>query len=299
MARIAFCDIETNAIEHPDKIWLVGGKMQDTGEVFKFENIHTDPIARKEATEWHQSLDKMVGHNFIQYDLPILNQWLDAPLDPRKVIDTLIVSRTVDYDIAIPTGGKGPHSLKSWGIRLGVYKGDYDDFANFNQDMIDYWYGDLDTTEALFNHFSPILYDKDWAKAMRAEHDVQIELVRSKYYGFHFDHELAQSLLDSVLVEKAELEELFQEDFPPKLLPVNTIKYREKKDGTLFSNVINAKKKYAATDRQGDDLICYDFISFNPGASKDRVDVLWDAGWKPIEKTKGLTEYEREQRSWG
>ena len=60
MARIAFCDIETNAIEHPDSIWLVGGKMQDTGEVFKFENIHTDPIARKEATEWHQSLDKMV-----------------------------------------------------------------------------------------------------------------------------------------------------------------------------------------------------------------------------------------------
>ena len=50
MARIAFCDIETNDIEHPDSIWLVGGKMQDTGEVFKFENIHTDPIARKEAT---------------------------------------------------------------------------------------------------------------------------------------------------------------------------------------------------------------------------------------------------------
>ena len=293
MARIAFCDIETNAIDHPDKIWLVGGKMQDTGEVFKFENIHTDPIARKEATEWHQSLDKMVGHNFIQYDLPILNKWLDAPLDPRKVIDTLIVSRTVDYDIAIPTGGKGPHSLKSWGIRLGVYKGDYHDFANFNQDMIDYWYGDLDTTEALFNHFSHILYDQDWARSMRVEHDLQIELVRSKYHGFHFDHELAQSLLDSVIVEKKELEQLFQEDFPPKLLPVNTIKYREKKDGTVFSSVTNAKKKYAATDRQGDDLICYDFISFNPGASKDRVDVLWDAGWKPFEKTATHNKFNR------
>tara|TARA_B110000908_G_scaffold46195_1_gene56258 strand:- start:7458 stop:9416 length:1959 start_codon:yes stop_codon:yes gene_type:complete len=284
--RLAFCDIETNAIDHPDKIWLVGGKMMDTGEVFKFENIHTDPIARKEATEWHQSLDKMVGHNFIQYDLPILNQWLDEPLDPRKVIDTLIISRTVDYDIQIPTGGKGPHSLKSWGIRLGVHKGDYTDFENFNQEMIDYWYGDLDTTEALFNHFSKVLYDKDWARSMRTEHDVQIELVRSKYHGFHFDKELAESLLVSVLEEKVELEAMFQEDFPPKLLQVNTIKYREKKDGTLFSNVIEAKKKYAATDRQGDDLICYDFVSFNPGASKNRVDVLWDAGWKPFEKTK-------------
>jgi hypothetical protein len=31
--RIAFCDIETNAIDHPDRCWLVGGKMADTGEV--------------------------------------------------------------------------------------------------------------------------------------------------------------------------------------------------------------------------------------------------------------------------
>ena len=55
----------------------------------------------------------------------------------------------------------------------------------------------------------------------------------------------------------------------------------------------NAKKKYAATDKQGDDLICYDFISFNPGDSKDRVDVLWDAGWKPFEKTATHNKFNR------
>ena len=72
--RIAFCDIETNAIEHPDRCWLVGGKMADTGEVFEFRHIDKDPVARKAATEWHQSLDKMVGHNFIQYD-PYTGWW--------------------------------------------------------------------------------------------------------------------------------------------------------------------------------------------------------------------------------
>ena len=291
--RIAFCDIETNAIEHPDRCWLVGGKMADTGEVFKFENIDSDPVACKAATEWHHSLDKMVGHNFIQYDLPLLNRWLDKPLDPRKVLDTLILSRTVDYDIDIPKGGAGPHSLKSWGIRLGVHKGDYTDFLNFNQEMIDYWYGDLDTTEALFNHFKDIVYDPNWSKSLRAEHDLQIELVRTKYHGFHFNKELAQHLLEGVNEQKEELERQFQEDFPPKLLPVHSIKYKEKANGEPYANVLTTKAKYPLTQRVGDELICHDFVHFNPGASKDRVDVLWDAGWTPFEKTKTHFLFER------
>jgi len=284
--RLAFCDIETNALEHPDKCWLVGGKMLDTGEVFKFENIHEDPVARKEATEWHLSLDKMVGHNFIQYDLPLLNKFLDARLDPHKVLDTLIISRTVDYDIPPPVGGKGPHSLKSWGLRLGVHKGDYTDFENFNNEMVEYWYGDLDTTEALFKHFSDVIYDPQWAKALRAEHDLQIELVRTKFHGFSFNYQMAQGLLDSIIKEKSALEDQFQKDFPPKLQKVHTLKYKEKNDGEPYSKVLEAKEKYVATSRLGDDLLCYDFVSFNPGASKDRVDALWDAGWAPFDRTK-------------
>lgn len=284
--RIGIVDIETNAINHPDKIWLVGGKLLGKDEVYKFENIHTDLVARKAATEWHHSLDKMVGHNYIGYDLPILNKWLDTPLDPRKVLDTLIVSRTVDYDLPIPIGGDTAHSLKSWGIRLGVHKGDFKDFENFSQLMIDYWEGDLDTTESLFSHFVKIIYDPDWSRSMRLEHDLQIELVRTKYHGFHFNKELAQSLLDNVVIEKDKLEEQFQYDFPPSLEVVATLKYREKADGTPYATVTKAKETYSMTSRVGDDLVCYNYINFNPGSSKDRVDVLWDAGWKPYEKTK-------------
>ena len=284
--RLAFCDIETNAIDRPDKCWLVGGKMACTGEVFKFENIHEDAVSRKAATEWHLSLDKMVGHNFIQYDLPLLNKWLDKPLDPRKVLDTLIISRTLDYNIDTPKGGNGPHSLKSWGIRLGVHKGDYTDFDTFNQDMIDYWYGDLDTTEALFKHFKAAIYDKDWSRSLRAEHDLQIELVRTKYSGFHFNKDLAQHLLDQVTQEKDRLENQFKVDFPAQLIVVNTLKYRSKADGSEYATVVKAKETYPLTKRKGDDLLCYDYVPFNPAASRDRVDVLWGAGWKPFDKTK-------------
>ena len=284
--RMAYCDVETNAIDQPDKCWLVGGKMACTGEVFKFENIHEDTVARKAATEWHLSLDKMVFHNGVCYDLPLLNKWLDKPLDPRKVLDTLIISRTLDYNIDTPKGGNGPHSLKSWGIRLGVHKGDYTDFDTFNQDMIDYWYGDLDTTEALFKHFKAAIYDKDWSRSLRAEHDLQIELVRTKYSGFHFNKDLAQHLLDQVTQEKDRLENQFKVDFPAQLIVVNTLKYRSKADGSEYATVVKAKETYPLTKRKGDDLLCYDYVPFNPAASRDRVDVLWGAGWKPFDKTK-------------
>lgn len=291
--RIAVSDIETNALEHPDKFWLCGGKMLDTGEVFQFENIHEDPVARAAATEWYLSLDKMVGHNFLQYDLPILNKFLDNPIDPRTVIDTLVISRTVDYDILTPVGGAGPHSLKSWGLRLGVYKGDFHDFSALTDEMREYWIGDLDTTEALFNHFKDIIFDPDWAKSMRTEHDLQIELVRTKYHGFHFNSELAQHLLNQVEIEMTEIEDQFKVDFPDKLLHVNTIKYLEKQDGSLYANVIKAKEKYPMTTREGDDLLCWDYVPFKPSSSRDRIDVLWEAGWKPFDKTKTHIKFDR------
>lgn len=283
--RLAFCDVETNAIDNPDRCWLVGGKMADTGEVFKFENIDTDPVARKAAAEWHLSLDRMVGHRFIQYDLPQLNRFLGVRLDPLKVIDTLIISRLIDYDIRTPEGGDNPHSLKSWGIRLKCHKGDFNDFSALTDDMRTYWYGDLDVTERLFHHFKPTIYNKDWAQSIRAEHDCQIELVRTKYYGFKFNKELATKVLAEVVAEKDALEAQFQEDFPPKLEHVHTIKNSMKKDGTPYKSVLDAKAKYASTAVIGDELYCYDFVEFKPGSAKVRVDVLWDAGWQPFEKT--------------
>jgi len=284
--KIVISDIETNAVRGSDKLWLCGGKDVATGEVYKFENCHDDPVAKAEAIKWHQSVEYFVGHNFIQFDAPEINRLLKPRLiDPTKVIDTLLISRIVDYGISIPSGARSPHSLDAWGRRLGVHKGDFHNFGEFSQEMVDYWYGDLDTTEALYNHFSKYIYDADWKKSLRAEHDLQIELVRTRYYGFAFDTPKADGLLTSIRKQMDTLEEQFQVDFPPKMTPVNTMLYRLKKDGTEASSVVKAKEKYALTQVVGEDLVCYNWIDFKPGSSKDRIEALWDAGWKPYDKT--------------
>ena len=293
--KIAVSDIETNGIQ-ADKLWLCGGKDLATGEVYRFDNCHEDDKAKAEAIKWYQSLDLIIGHNFVQFDAPLLNKLLQPKLiDPKKIIDTLIVSRLVNYDIETPKGAKYPHSLQAWGIRLGKYKGDFHEFNLFSDEMVEYWYQDIEVTTALYHHFHDIIWDTAWSNSLRTEHNVQIELVRTQYYGFHFDKTKAEYLLNSIKTKMSTLEEQFQIDFPPKLTEVNRIKYRLKKDGTEMATVTKAKEKYALTTVKEEELICEDWICFNPASAKDRIDVLWDAGWKPIDKTKTAIGFARKK----
>ena len=294
--RIVVSDIETNGLENSDKLWICGGKDLTTGEVSRFDNCHEDSVAKREAIKWYESADLIIGHNFLQFDAPLINKLLKPKLiDPYKVLDTLVVSRLVDYDIDTPKGAKFPHSLQAWGIRLNKHKGDFHEFDKFSNEMVEYWYQDIEVTESLFNHFHDIIWNPDWSKSIKTEHYVQIELVRTQYYGFHFDKTKAEFLLNSVKTKMKTLEEQFQVDFPPKLTEVNRIKYRLKKDGTEMATVTKAKDKYALTRVENEDLVCSDWIEFNPGSSKDRIDVLWEAGWKPVDKTKTAINFARKK----
>lgn len=292
--KIVVSDIETNGLEGSDKLWLCGGKDLTTGEIHKFENCHEDPVAKAAAIKWYESADLIIGHNFIQFDAVMLNKLLKPRLiDPKKVIDTLIVSRLVDYDIDIPKGAKSPHSLQAWGMRLGKHKGDYHDFSQFTDEMVEYWYQDIEVTSALYERFHDTIWNPDWSLSLRTEHNLQIELVRTQYYGFYFDKVKAEFLLNSVQQKMKTLEDQFQIDFPPKMEEVNRIQYRLKKDGTEMATVTKAKERYAMTTLDGDELVCHDWIEFKPGSSRDRIDVLWDAGWTPVDRTKTAIAFSR------
>ena len=292
--RIVVSDIETESISNCEKLWLCGGKDLSTGEVTRFDNCHEDPVAKAEAIKWYEAADLIVGHNFLQFDAVQLNRLLKPKLiNPKKIIDTLLVSRLMDYDMQIPKGAKSAHSLQAWGIRLGEYKGDFHDFSQYSEKMVEYWYQDIQTSTSLYEHLSDIIWSPDWSKSLRAEHDLQTELVRTKFYGFEFDANKAEFLLNSIKVQMKQLEEQFQIDFPPKMTLTNTLKYRLKQDGEEMVSVKKAKEKYALTQVDGDDLLCFNWIDFKPGSPKDRIDALWGAGWKPVDKTKTYQKFDR------
>ena len=88
----------------------------------------------EQGLEIMSSAEGLIGHNIIGYDLPVLKKILGwEPSKHTEISDTLVVSRlayshmmTADVKKKyIPTKLYGSHSLKAWGYRLGMAKGDF------------------------------------------------------------------------------------------------------------------------------------------------------------------------------
>ena len=136
---------------------------EETMEIFKFP-----PEKLQEAYELLESADKLIGHNIIGFDIPIIKSIYPFFTYRGRIIDTLVLSRCYHpnlYDIdkiskKIPEKLYGRHSLEAYGYRLGEYKGDYGkttDWKVWSQDMEDYCVQDVVVTKKLCKHFLPYL----------------------------------------------------------------------------------------------------------------------------------------------
>ncbi len=118
-----YLDIETN-LKH-DTIWLNVTKMYE-------EVIHWRAYLDLQA---YLDGNKLVAHNGIGFDYPLLRQIWGVQIRKQQAIDTLIMSRLLNPVI------EGGHSLKAWGKRLGVEKLEFDvtDFdAGYTTEMATY-----------------------------------------------------------------------------------------------------------------------------------------------------------------
>ena len=92
--------------------------------------------------------DTVVGHNIIGFDLPLIKKLYHYFTYPPVIVDTLLLSRLYHpnlYDIDkkqewkdMPTKLYGSHSLKAYGYRLGLHKGDFGedtDWKEWSQEM--------------------------------------------------------------------------------------------------------------------------------------------------------------------
>lgn len=282
--KIVMADIETDGI-NPTKIHFIRVKTNDG-----FALTFFDMDCFKVWVEVYQP-DKWVFHNGLGFDVWHINRLVGPLINPRSVVDTFVVSRLVGYSKFVT------HSLEELGEYLGIKKGKFDGpWDVCTTEMIKYGEQDVEVLEAVYEYYQDYITSVDWAKAMRVEHDMAIISWDMQQNGFTFDHDEAEKMLGSITKEMMELENNFQKEFVPQLVEVNRLKYRTKKDGSLFSTVEEAQAKYPLTNVVGDELVCFDYQKFNPASPIDRIDVLWDAGWKPKLKTKGHKQFEKEQR---
>lgn len=289
--RTLVLDIETESLT-PSHIWCICTRDVETGETEQFLNPTSVPEEKERFNASCQTYDRFVLHNGIGFDVPVLRKLLGTDIKDGQVLDTLVVSRLKDYGIA------GGHSLKAWGERLRCWKGDFKDFSKLTQKMVDYCHQDVEVTYKLYQKLLPYIKDKTQAEALETEHRLQWLCEQMTDNGFLFREDEAEEILGSVLVKMETLEKGFQTDFPPELKMVHTLMYRTKADGTVWTSVKNAQKKYLINTVVKDGMLrrmeCYDYVPFNPSSPQKRIDRLWEAGWKPTSKTKGALAYDRE-----
>jgi hypothetical protein len=110
-------------------------QLQPTMQIESFRPQQLDQLVTQ-----LQNATTLVGHNIIAYDLPALwkikGKWDTVPL----ILDTLIISRTLWPER--PWG----HSLEGWGEYLGEKKGDFSDFEEYSEEMLEYCEQDVIVT---------------------------------------------------------------------------------------------------------------------------------------------------------
>ena len=120
------------------------------------------------ALSWLETADVLGGHNILGFDIPVIKRLYPWFSPDGDIIDTLLLSRLYAPNLLgvdkktkkIPDRLYGSHSLKAWGYRLGILKGDFNettDWKEWSREMEDYCIQDVAVTTKLCKHFHKYL----------------------------------------------------------------------------------------------------------------------------------------------
>lgn len=158
-------DIETNGLYNDvTKIHCVVTKDVDSGEVRKYFELTNSDLDEQQSgsgmgLHMLERAGQIIGHNFIDYDMRVIEKLTGVKLDVNKIIDTYLLSVMLDPhrskhpncppsrlvgDKRVPIG---PHSLQNWGYVVGRGKVDHEDWSVFTEEMLHRCVEDVEITE--------------------------------------------------------------------------------------------------------------------------------------------------------
>jgi len=266
-----FLDIETNGL-NPDTIW-VAVTMQD-GVI----QAHCTPESLTSALA---GSFKIVGHNLLGFDLPVLEKLWNVFVDRSRVEDTLIMSR-----LANPNR-EGGHSLANWGETLNFPKGDYEDWSQLTSEMIIYCIQDVKVTAKIWERCKGELNLRKFSNgSIELEHQVQSIITQQIDNGWLIDIRHAMELLAELKEVKMNLENKVHQKFKPKWVVVKEVTPRFKKDGSLSKvGLTDAEYEQLLQAHSPNPFMRMMLKPFNLGSRKQIGEYLQDFGWKPEQLT--------------
>jgi len=284
MSSLVF-DIETDDLD-ATKIWCVTTVDTETEEV---NSYYKDTLST--GLDRLSKADKLIGHNILGFDMPVIKKLHNLNLFNKKIVDTLVISRLLN---PVRDGG---HSLKSWGFRLGLPKIEYEDFQHFSMDMVKYCERDTVLNKRVYDRLR--METKGFSReSIDLEQATAKILSDQRDHGFLFDQQTA-SLLIAELNEKLNgvVTEVHKE-FKPHTT-YHTLRPSYNKDGSISRMGELRQEKNASGNIKRSRLSCFEFevmktegevvrkevIPFNLGSRKQIGEYLQEFGWKPTKFT--------------
>lgn len=229
-------------------------------------NIETDEVSfavEEDITaEWLKTTlsdaTEIILHNGIKFDLVALKLFglLEYEVGyleqedklfgkPVKIVDTLVRSRLLNPD------RYGGHSLKAWGLALGEHKGDYTDFSQYSEEMLEYCKQDTKVTALIYKALAKEYESYEgWWKAEKLENKLADLAIKRETYGFWFDKDLAIQCLEDLAEKMTELENKVNPILPPKRMNKTNLKkftppaVQFKKDRSFSANFLKFVEKH-------------------------------------------------------
>ena len=287
-------DIETTAIDNfqtlegLEKIHCIVLRTGDRVETYHGENLEAGLRSLRLA-------DVIVGHNAVGFDIPAIQKLYPEWAPEGMVRDTLLMARlkypdqkNLDYRDAqdLPKNLIGSHSLKAWGYRLGVLKGNYGEqesaWDKFSDDMLKYCIQDTLVTQRLWE---AVTSKDDPSRPIVLEHRFAEIVDQQVKNGFAFDLSKATELYGEWSHARDELRKKLVKQFPPAKVVMKTPEFwvgrHEGSEGRFPTKA--AAKKSGFKDKQiTRGPLKVKEKPFNPDSRQQIASCLIDKyGWSP------------------
>lgn len=206
---IADCETD-NLLPAMTRLWCIQLGEMETDEV----TVYADqdgfrPLS--EAVDRLKAADSYVFHNGLGFDLDAINRIYPGTIVREKLLDTLVLARLKEPE-------ERDHSLKGWGKRLGILKGEYKgDFQSFTEELVTYARQDIVVGRALYHRVKDVL---SWGQSSTLEHPVAHIIIQQERNGFAFNAAAAVALEGNLRGEQQALADTLRDTFPPMWVPL-------------------------------------------------------------------------------
>jgi len=271
-------DIETDGLT-PTKIFCLSILDVDKEEQFNFR-----PKQIHEGMELLSSADKLIGHNIIGFDIPVIERLYGINLINKKIIDTLVLSRLFNPIRAL-------HSLRAWGDTLKFPKLEFENFDRFSEKMMTYCAQDV------FLNYKVYEALKRESRGFTSESvDLETEtykiITQQRMHGLKIDVPRTHQLLLMFENKLVETEDKVHETFKPKK-ETREIFRQYTQEGKLGKLGIDSEglqtrlkdNEYESFKNGSGSTTRVTYKDFNLASRQQIGEYLQDFGWKPKEFT--------------